>query len=62
MPDIIGTARLVQAVTLLPMQEHLVCAKLSPTSPISEGSAVLIEPTKWPTIKKISSWDVWWFP
>uniref|UniRef100_A0A8C2FH10 Gypsy retrotransposon integrase-like protein 1 n=1 Tax=Cyprinus carpio TaxID=7962 RepID=A0A8C2FH10_CYPCA len=52
MPDIIGTAKLVQAVTLLPRQEHLVWAKLPPTTPISEGSAVLIEPTKSPTHKK----------
>ncbi len=49
MPDVIGTAKLVQAVTLLPKQEHLVWAKLPPTAPISEGSAVLIEPTKSPT-------------
>lgn len=52
MPDIIGTAKLVQAVTLLPKREHLVWAKLPPTTPISEGSAVLIEPTKSPTHKK----------
>ncbi|KAL1255089.1 hypothetical protein QQF64_013150 [Cirrhinus molitorella] len=52
MPDVIGTAKVVQAVTLLPRQEHLVWAKLPPTAPISEGSAVLIEPTKSPTHKK----------
>lgn len=52
MPDVIGTAKLAQAVTLLPKQEHLVWARLPPTAPISEGSAVLIEPTKSPTHKK----------
>lgn len=51
MPDVIGTAKLAQAVTLLPKQEHLFWARL-PTAPISEGSAVLIEPTKSPTHKK----------
>ncbi len=51
-PQVIGTAKLVQAVTLLPKQEYLVWAKLPPTAPISEGSAVLFEPTKWPTHKK----------
>ncbi|KAK3538085.1 hypothetical protein QTP70_029184 [Hemibagrus guttatus] len=52
MPDAIGTAKLVQAVMLLPKQENLVWARLPPTAPISEGSVVLIEPTKSPTHKK----------
>lgn len=45
-PDVIGTAKLMQAVTLLPRQEHLVWSKLPATSSCSEGSAVLIEPVK----------------
>uniref|UniRef100_A0A3B3HTT0 Gypsy retrotransposon integrase-like protein 1 n=1 Tax=Oryzias latipes TaxID=8090 RepID=A0A3B3HTT0_ORYLA len=45
-PDVIGTARLTQSVTLLPKQEHLVWSKLPATSAISEGSAVLVETSK----------------
>lgn len=52
MPNIIKTARLAQAITLLPRQEHLVWARLPPKTPVSEGSAVLIEPSRSPTHKK----------
>lgn len=45
-PDFIGTVKLVQAVTLLPKQEHLVWGKLPAASPLSEGSTVLVEPSK----------------
>ncbi|KAJ3597573.1 hypothetical protein NHX12_001096 [Muraenolepis orangiensis] len=42
-PDVIGTAKLTQAVTLLPYHEHLVWERLSVNTPISDGSAVLID-------------------
>ncbi|KAK7906651.1 hypothetical protein WMY93_015263 [Mugilogobius chulae] len=45
-PDVIGTAKLTKAVTLQPRQEHLVWTKLPANSALSEGSAVLVEPTK----------------
>lgn len=45
-PDVVGTAKLMQAVTLLPRQEHLVWGRLPASSSCSEGSAVLIEPAK----------------
>lgn len=51
-PDIVGTAKLTQAVTLLPKQEHLVWGKLPQTAPVSLGSAIMIEPTKTLTHKK----------
>lgn len=44
-PDFIGTAELVQAVTLLPKQEHLIWSRLPKNSPLSEGSAILVEPS-----------------
>lgn len=52
MPDFVGTVKLVQAVTLLPKQEHLVWGKLPAASPLSEGSAVLVEPSKTQIHKK----------
>lgn len=51
-PDVIGTAKLTQAVTLQPRQVHLVWAKLPAASPLSEGSAILIEPSKTQIHKK----------
>lgn len=51
-PDFIGTAKLSKAVTLLPRQEHLVWGKLPATSPLSEGSAILVEPSKTQIHKK----------
>lgn len=42
-PDKVGTLRLKQAVTLEPMQEHLVWARLRNTQSVSAGSAVVIE-------------------
>ncbi|KAG1937112.1 interleukin-1 receptor accessory protein-like 1-A [Pimephales promelas] len=51
-PDIVGTAKLAQAVTLLPRQEHLVWGKLPPNTPISMGSTIVIEPPKSQTHKK----------
>ncbi len=53
MPDIVDTAKLTQAVTLLPMQEHLVWGKLPLNAPVSMGSTIIIEPTKAQTHKKI---------
>lgn len=52
LPDFIGTARLPRAVTLLPKQEHLVWGKLPAASPLSVGSAILVEPSKARTHKK----------
>lgn len=52
MPDVIGTVKLAQAVTLLPKQEHLVWGRLPASSPLSEGSAILVEPPKSQTHKK----------
>ncbi len=51
-PDIVGTAKLTQAVTLLPKQEHLVWGKLPLNAPVSMGSTIIIEPTKAQTHKK----------
>uniref|UniRef100_A0A3B1JBI6 Gypsy retrotransposon integrase-like protein 1 n=1 Tax=Astyanax mexicanus TaxID=7994 RepID=A0A3B1JBI6_ASTMX len=51
-PDALGTAKLMQAVTLLPRQEHLVWAKLPATAAVSVGSAILVEPPKSQTHKK----------
>lgn len=45
-PDEVGTLRLKQAVTLEPLQEHLVWARLKDCQNISAGSAVVIEPTR----------------
>ncbi|KAK0135920.1 hypothetical protein N1851_028205 [Merluccius polli] len=45
-PDKVGTLRLKQAVTLEPMEEHLVWARLKGVQNISAGSAVVIEPTQ----------------
>lgn len=44
-PDKVGTVRLKWAVTLEPMQEHLVWGILRNTQNLSAGSAVLIEPS-----------------
>lgn len=46
MPSKIGTAKLTQAVVLCPQQEHLVWGRLPATAPVSEGSAVIVEPAK----------------
>ncbi|KAK3505904.1 hypothetical protein QTP70_003696, partial [Hemibagrus guttatus] len=51
-PDIVGTAKLTQAITLLPRQEHLVWGKLPLNVPASMGSAILIEPARAQTHKK----------
>lgn len=51
-PTVIGTAKLTQAVTLLPRQEHLVWGRLPASSSVSVGSAVLVEPPKAQTHKK----------
>lgn len=39
-PDIVGTVKLPQAVTLLPHHEHLVWGRLPANSPVSAGSGV----------------------
>lgn len=44
-PDIVGTVRLNQAVTLSPGHEHLVWGKLPVKTRGSPGSAVVVEPT-----------------
>lgn len=44
--DVIGTAKLTQTMALSPRQEHLFRAKLPAASPLSEGSTILIEPSK----------------
>lgn len=46
MPSKVGTAKLTQAVVLCPQQEHLVWARLPATVPVSEGSAILVEPLR----------------
>lgn len=51
-PDVVGTAKLAQSVTLSPKQEHLVWGRLPSNAPISMGSAVVIEPSKAQTHKK----------
>lgn len=53
MPSVIGTAKLTQAVMLCPQQEHLVWAKLPTNTPVSEGSAILVEPSKSQSRKNI---------
>ncbi|KAK0139130.1 hypothetical protein N1851_024295 [Merluccius polli] len=45
-PDVIGTVKLDNAVTLMPKQEHIVWGKLPGKAPISEGSTILVEPSK----------------
>lgn len=45
MPDKIGTVKLRQRVTLEPLQEHLVCGKLPPSSPLSAGCTVIVQPS-----------------
>ncbi|KAL7851923.1 hypothetical protein SRHO_G00177080 [Serrasalmus rhombeus] len=44
-PDKIGTVKLKSAVTLKPLSEHLVWARLPPDSKFSIGSTVVIEPS-----------------
>lgn len=44
-PDKVGILRLKRAVTLEPMQEHLVWARLTNTQSVSAGSAAAIKPT-----------------
>lgn len=45
LPDVIGTVKLQQSVTLLARQEHLVWGKLPQNIPMSPGSTVIVEPT-----------------
>lgn len=42
-PDVIGTAKLSQAIMLIPQHEHLVWGRLPVNSPVSVGSTVLVE-------------------
>lgn len=51
-PTVIGTARLTQAVTLLPRQEHLVWGRLPMSSTVSVGSTVMIKSFRAQTHKK----------
>lgn len=44
LPDVVGTVKLQQSVTLLARQEHLVWGKLPKDVPISPGSTVTVEP------------------
>ncbi|KAL6456481.1 hypothetical protein MHYP_G00350250 [Metynnis hypsauchen] len=44
-PDKIGTVKLKSAVTLKPLGEHLVWARLPPGSKLSVGSTVVVEPS-----------------
>lgn len=46
LPDKIGTAKLKRSVTLQPMSEHLVWAKLPATEVSAVGSAVLVDSTQ----------------
>lgn len=45
-PDTIGTVKLANTVTLMPMHEHIVWGRLPGNAPVSEGSAILVEPSK----------------
>lgn len=45
-PDTIGTVKLANTVTLMPMYEHIVWGRLPGNAPVSEGSAILVEPSK----------------
>lgn len=45
-PDTIGTVKLASAVTLMPRHEHIVWGKLPSNAHISQGSAILVEPSK----------------
>lgn len=49
LPDVIGTVKLQQSVTLLARQEYLIWGKLPKNVPMSPGSTVNAEPTsyKW---------------
>lgn len=51
-PDTIGTVKLVNAVTLSPRHEHIVWGKLPGNAPVSQGSAILMEPSKSQSHKK----------
>lgn len=51
-PDVVGTLKLAQSVTLLPHHEHLVWGRLPSTAPVSVGSAVLVEPPRSQTHKR----------
>lgn len=44
-PEKVGTVKLKRAVTLEPLQEHLVWGRLSDLHHVSAGSAVIVEPT-----------------
>ncbi|KAJ8414524.1 hypothetical protein AAFF_G00037260 [Aldrovandia affinis] len=45
-PDTIGTVKLTSAVTLMPRHEHIVWGKLPSNAPVSEGSAIVVEPSR----------------
>lgn len=45
LPDMIGTVKLQQSVTLLARQEHLVWGKLPKNIPMLPGSTAIVEPT-----------------
>lgn len=45
LPDKVGAVRLKRAVSLEPMQEHLVWGRLRSTHNLSAGSAVIVEPS-----------------
>lgn len=45
-PDTIGTVKLTNAVTLTPRHEHIVWGKLPGVAPVSQGSAIVVEPSK----------------
>ena len=51
-PGTIGTVKLANAVTLTPGHEHIVWGKLPAIAPVSQGSAVLVEPSKSQSHKK----------
>ncbi|KAK0134294.1 hypothetical protein N1851_030145 [Merluccius polli] len=70
LPDMIGTVKLRQSVTLLGKQEHLVWGKLSNNVPMSPGSTVIVEPTSSKSMPRnimvgcviTPLWDDRWIP
>lgn len=51
-PDKVGTVKLKHAVTLEPMQEHLVWGRLPSHTCISAGSTVVVEPSESRTVPR----------
>ncbi len=51
-PDTVGTVKLANAVTLTPGHEHIVWGKLPGNAPVSQRSAILVEPSKSQSHKK----------